>query len=152
MPFSFILYLGGDKGKMVKKGSKWIMGLKEAEVVGSVWWRMFMKPQKGMIFCLFVKPWKGTKVIYGRYDMTCKKSLKAHLHSMFKVPLVNLCEIPWDGIIKCCKCDVHAFLKLDWIPIWILFPLLGGWLHRSLGWEVSLHGSLYVLFVGHKKM
>ena len=73
------------------------MGLKEAKVVGSVWRRMFMKPRKGMIFFLFVKPQKGMKFVYGRYDMIWRTSLKAHLQPMFKVPLVNLCETPWDG-------------------------------------------------------
>ena len=119
---------------MVKK---WSMGVKEANVVGSVWWRMFMKPQKGM------------KVVYGIYDMIWKTSLWAHLHPMFKVPLVNLCELPWDGIVKCCKWDVHAFVSLEWNPDWILFPLLGWWLHWSLGWQVSLHGFyLCVLCAG----
>ena len=44
MPFSFIFFLGGDKGKMVKKGS---MDFKEAIIVDSVIWMMFMEASKG---------------------------------------------------------------------------------------------------------
>ena len=77
------------------------MGFKEAKVDGSVWWRMFMKPRKGM------------KIVYGRYDMKWQTSLKAHLHPMFKVPMVNFCEITWDGIFKCCECYMHEIICLE---------------------------------------
>ena len=49
------------------------------------------------------------KVVYGRYDMIWKISLKSHLHPMVKVPLVNHCEIPWDGIFETCNVMVMHF-------------------------------------------
>ena len=60
-----------------------------------------------------MKPQKGTKVVYGSYDMIWKTSLKAQIHPMFKVPLLNICEMHQGGIVKCLKCDVHAFVSLE---------------------------------------
>ena len=76
-----------------------------------------MEAMKGHCMLLICeKPQKGMKVVYGRYDMIWQTSFgKAHFHPMFKVPLVNLCEIPWDGIVKCCNVII-MHCKIGMIP------------------------------------
>ena len=71
-------------------------------------------PERAWYFELW-SPERAWNFVYGRYDMIWKKSLNAHLHPMFKVPMVNLCEIPWDGIVKCCNVMI-MHCKIGMIP------------------------------------
>lgn len=50
------------------------------------------------------------------------------------------------NVLRYCVCMHSKMFECN--PIWTLFPQLGGCLLRSLGWDVSLHGSHVNVFAG----
>ena len=54
----------------------------------------------------------------------------------------SLCK-PWEGVDgNCVVCFMQGWKSMC-VTYFVLVPLLDGWLHRSLGWEVTLHGSKF---------
>ena len=108
-----------------------------------VCWRIFLKALKGHGIVELWKPQKDMKIIYCRHVMIWKTSFWKHTFTLCSRfhwwTFVKYLGMGLLSVVMWSSCIV----RLEWYPVWFLFPLLGGWLHRSLGWEVSLHGSYF---------
>ena len=114
-------------------------GLKEAKVFGSVWWRMFMKPRKGMIFFWFMNPRKGMIFVelwsperawnlfmedmiwYGKPPCEKTFTLCSRFHWWTFV------KYPWDGIVEVFICNAYVLASVYVNPNLSIVPLARGW-------------------------